>query len=1025
MISLSPTIIVGLGSYGGKVVSTLRTLVYEELGVAGLPIFRFMHISTHKNAEIHPEPSNAEGTHIWEMLHILPATMDTKDLQTAKKFMKAGAKENVTEPGWKEWLDKDVFELPETSYLMGAANTRMIGRACLWSNWNRNTKIKIKLDDAIQQIQKPKAFEETSEVLNEYIARKKGRDEDRGFDVTIDRNPTVYIVGSLCGGTGAGMFIDIAYYFRQLGDFNVFGMFSIPDERGCTGGTTRIAENAFASLKELDFYYHNKTKYSAHLPATKPVDTNDIPFNYFQVVSPTSMGKIKGTFQIGPKSKIDENTIQELQFICAISLFFDIIGGTASTKIGMHINFHARDDAWREGKDYLKCLSSFGAAAAHYPKYKIAGAAACRLLQGKFYKWIGKIVDRSESSKGIIKEKHKNIQEMEQLAKNWFNQAYSKSRGVLDLKHDGNDRTLKEEWVNEYEDFFSARSEIMNSDQLEKRLLSFPTDSPFSKRFTTNGKYARQIRDRIPKFIDKMIKEIKDKFDENIDVIIGGGNIDQKLYVTSLLELQGVAESMSSGVIASLIEEIKPVSSESVSGKTIKQYIDEYNRVINSKAITFTMMSHKVGSYYQREIIKQFQIVLEKEYNKMVTGCIGEDLPSLKEKLKTHINTPITRLIQRLNNCHSHLRDVQDNMLKTKEWDHLKILSKHQDETLEADIQYCVNQFINSDWKSIFNTIESKSTNHDSIKSVFLDQDQEIDTILKLITGHVSRQIMPVIDQSILDFDIIKELIRYHPTQLTRLAERSDVLVDTNENYSEIADPDFQLSLICGGSNNNTLTELTKHLNINDNDKFDSVSKINTTMDQMLLFYMEESGISLEELTVFDTMEDLYDQALGTNIIPRRLVHTHKDSKTFAYELYRRAETLTLDFAEGRPSIFKIATQFIFDDIFEEQPSLNNDAGVVYQFNWHENGRRMNELYDPDNPEGFIWELVTSKSGYEEFKKQVRYIVTSKSNDQINDRWQEIHDNYDKSGDRVKLNKFKKSFSPDFTDRVDFPWWDA
>src|SRR5438270_8699980 len=42
---------------------------------------------------------------------------------------------------------------------------------------------------------------------------------ERGFDVS-GNGPIVYLVFSLCGGTGSGLFLDVAYVLRQLLTFS-------------------------------------------------------------------------------------------------------------------------------------------------------------------------------------------------------------------------------------------------------------------------------------------------------------------------------------------------------------------------------------------------------------------------------------------------------------------------------------------------------------------------------------------------------------------------------------------------------------------------------------------------------------------------------------------------------------------------------------------------------------------------------------------------------------------------------------
>ncbi len=94
----------------------------------------------------------------------------------------------------------------------------------------------------------------------------------------------VYIVGSLTGGTGTGVFIDIAYMVRQCThNNNIYGMFMLPDRKN-VGKTTMdmIYENAYSSLRSLDKFSKigrgNRTNYQCILPGGTDISNPCAPF---------------------------------------------------------------------------------------------------------------------------------------------------------------------------------------------------------------------------------------------------------------------------------------------------------------------------------------------------------------------------------------------------------------------------------------------------------------------------------------------------------------------------------------------------------------------------------------------------------------------------------------------------------------------------------------------------------------------------------------------------------------------------
>ncbi len=67
---------------------------------------------------------------------------------------------------------------------------------------------------------------------------------------------TVALVGSLAGGTGSGIFLDVAFLLRQLmkDEDQLFGYLLLPDIYVNRPGTQNVEANAYAALKELDYF---------------------------------------------------------------------------------------------------------------------------------------------------------------------------------------------------------------------------------------------------------------------------------------------------------------------------------------------------------------------------------------------------------------------------------------------------------------------------------------------------------------------------------------------------------------------------------------------------------------------------------------------------------------------------------------------------------------------------------------------------------------------------------------------------
>lgn len=135
----------------------------------------------------------------------------------------------------------------------GAKQLRPIGRLAFFRNY---VTFKRLMEDKVTNILVLPAIQEA---------------EHRGFDVMRDHR-LIFIVSSLCGGTGAGMFLDVAHRVRhQVGSkASIIGIFFMPSvfERTISSDIQkrRIRANAYAALKEIE-YFHETQAFQALYPS--------------------------------------------------------------------------------------------------------------------------------------------------------------------------------------------------------------------------------------------------------------------------------------------------------------------------------------------------------------------------------------------------------------------------------------------------------------------------------------------------------------------------------------------------------------------------------------------------------------------------------------------------------------------------------------------------------------------------------------------------------------------------------------
>ena len=100
------------------------------------------------------------------------------------------------------------------------------------------------------------------------------RSMNRLLEVRLDRpseedaqGVAVYLACSLAGGTGGGMFLDVAYFLRTLPvNLNQVGLFLLPGIYAEYDISNRLNANSYASLKELSAFFNQTRDFNAQYP---------------------------------------------------------------------------------------------------------------------------------------------------------------------------------------------------------------------------------------------------------------------------------------------------------------------------------------------------------------------------------------------------------------------------------------------------------------------------------------------------------------------------------------------------------------------------------------------------------------------------------------------------------------------------------------------------------------------------------------------------------------------------------------
>jgi len=278
---INPALFIGLGTTGKEILEYLQELMMEHYGRYSLPIFKFVVFETHKGTT--PKVKEVQIEYL-----TIENTRFIKDHISEREYL-------------IDWLDINLLDISGSRFDAGASNIRMAGRLCLWhkENWDKVREVfwgKGGEDKGVNEIKVK--IEEAEDLLRDYYD-KIGKQFDRTKPL-ISNTPTVYIVGTLYGGTCSGMFIDIAYLAKyvfglwayQLPDPNlapVRGIFTICDsteiQRASGIQSKRRAANCWAALKELDYWYHPMSTYEIRFPGGEEIKTNEPPIDGLYLIS--------------------------------------------------------------------------------------------------------------------------------------------------------------------------------------------------------------------------------------------------------------------------------------------------------------------------------------------------------------------------------------------------------------------------------------------------------------------------------------------------------------------------------------------------------------------------------------------------------------------------------------------------------------------------------------------------------------------------------------------------------------------
>ncbi len=354
--SMVPTVLVGVGGTGAEVLLRVRRLIEESYGrLERFPIVSFLWVDTDKDYKIsNPEAAGSplrDNEKYWASV----SGKEVSDIMT-----------NMSKFPWIEsWFPQEL-ERNIGALEAGAGQIRACGRFAFFYNYH---KIKARFNEACDRVKGHENF-----MQDEY-------------DIRVYSNGiNIFVVGSLSGGTGSGMMLDLGYCIRDWlkgqGSPLITAIAPMPNAFASINVGDRVLANGYAALMELSYFSDYRTEYTAQFSKglSDEVRYKDRPpFDF--------------TYLVGTKNSEAEFNLDQLREMTAQNIFLDLTSDFAPHKRSIRDNIKG---SWAQadpgGRGYPRNFMSFGLATIEIPIAQIRATIFNRLAGDLVDWWINQSV---------------------------------------------------------------------------------------------------------------------------------------------------------------------------------------------------------------------------------------------------------------------------------------------------------------------------------------------------------------------------------------------------------------------------------------------------------------------------------------------------------------------------------------------------------------------------------------------------------------------------------------------------------
>jgi eukaryotic-like serine/threonine-protein kinase len=342
---LFPALVIGVGELGLHVLQHLRQDLNEQFGSSNaLPNIRLLGIDT--------DPESARSSSR-RRVALPPEEMLLARLGRPSHYLKA----RKTFSDLDSWFEpKMLYRIPRNPVTTGL---RALGRLAFMDNY---PSISSRLRNELEACADLDAL--TAAARQTKLGLRTSR-------------PRVYVVCSLAGGTGSGMFLDVAYVVRKMlrnlgyERPEVVGLFLLPPADPQPGRTIALG-NAFAALTELNHFSTGGTPFTARYREREPaLHDPEPPF-------------VRWTVWPIPGTK-DAASVEALTGLVGQALHRELV-----TPMGRTLDEERAGVAVPQSRSPRAYCQSVGLVRLSWPRAALANRVARQLCQKVVQRWISK-----------------------------------------------------------------------------------------------------------------------------------------------------------------------------------------------------------------------------------------------------------------------------------------------------------------------------------------------------------------------------------------------------------------------------------------------------------------------------------------------------------------------------------------------------------------------------------------------------------------------------------------------------------